>query len=243
MPPIQRSFSPTCHYRITTKENSRPFQNSLALHTNENPIDIIANRQNLHLSPAPLHYIVAHQIHSNRIEIIREQNSHGWHENATMECDGLITDQKNVVLAILTADCVPILLYDTTKEVIGAVHAGSKGTKLEIAKEAVRLMQEHFDTHPKDIVAYIAPSIGQCCYEVGEDVAKHFSSDFYTTRKDKFMLDLPAINQQQLIDRGVLQESITLSHICTSCKVERFFSYRKEGGCSGRFMSMVWMEK
>ncbi|MBN2826219.1 MAG: peptidoglycan editing factor PgeF [Campylobacterales bacterium] len=242
MPPIQRSFSPTCHYRITTKESSRPYQNSLALHTNENPSDIIANRQNLHLSSTPLHYIAAHQIHSNRIEIIREQNSHGWHEKATIECDGLITDQKNVVLAILTADCVPILLYDTTKEVIGAVHAGWKGTQQQIVQETIKQMQQHFDTNPKDIVAYIAPSIGQCCYEVGEDVALHFEPTSYKSKGEKFMLDLPHANQQQLLNMGIPQSNITLSNICTSCEVERFFSYRKECGCSGRFMSMIWME-
>jgi len=242
MSPIQGSFAPTCHYRITTKDPAKPYQNSLALHTHENPLDILYNRPSLHLSSKPLHYIVAHQVHSNRIEIIKEQNSHGWHENATIECDGLLTNQKNVVLTILTADCVPILLYDPTKEVIGAVHAGWKGSKLEIAKEAMRLMQHEFGSNPHDILAYIAPSIGQCCYEVGEEVALHFDSNCYHIKGDKFMLDLPFVNKKQLMQMGVLEENITLSNICTSCEVESFFSYRKEGGCSGRFMSTVWME-
>lgn len=243
MQAIRDSFDDQCHYYISTKDYTKPYQNSLALHTNENPKDIVSNRQNLDLSSTPLEFVVASQVHSNKIKIIEHQNSHGWHEASTIECDGLITNQKNLVLTILTADCVPILLYDRVQEVIGAVHAGWKGTKLEIAKEAIKKMQYYFDSNPKDIDAYIAPSIGECCYEVGEDVAEHFSQNHYTTNGEKFMLNLPNANREQLLQMGVLEDHITLSNLCTACEVDSFFSYRKECGCSGRFMSMIWMEK
>jgi len=239
---ISTSFSPTCHYHITSKDSNKPYHNSLALHTNENHTDIISNRQNLKLSPSPLEFVVAHQVHSNTITIIDNKTSHGWNEASTMECDGLITNQKNLVLSILTADCVPILLYDQHNEVIAALHAGWKGTKLSIAKNAIEKMQQKFGSNPKDIVAYIAPSIGQCCYEVGSDVASHFDRDAYTPKEDKYMLNLPYANQKQLLEVGLHKHNIALSNICTACEVDRFFSYRQEGGCSGRFMSMIWME-
>jgi len=153
----------------------------------------------------------------------------------------LITNQKNIVLSILTADCVPILLYDPIQEVIAAVHAGWRGTKEHIVSKTVKKMIESFDSNAEDIIAGIAPSIGQCCYEVGADVAINFKHlpHAYTTKNDRFMLNLPKINQQQLCDIGVLSKNIEMSHICTSCEVERFFSYRKEKKCSGRFMSTL----
>jgi len=243
MQPIRGSLGNHCHYYISTKDSSKPYQNSLALHTNENHNDIVANRQSLNLSDTPLEFVVASQIHSNTIEIIEHQNSHGWYESATLECDGLITNQKNLVLTILTADCVPVLLYDKVNEVIGAVHAGWKGTQLQITAKAVNIMKKSFGSNPKDIHAYIAPSIGQCCYEVGKDVAEFFAEHDYIKKGKKFMLDLPHANREQLLHRSVLEENITLSNICTACELDSFFSYRKECGCSGRFMSMIWMEK
>jgi len=242
MQAIRDSFDDQCHYYISTKDNTKPYHNSLALHTDENPKDIINNRQSLKLSNQPLHHIVAHQVHSNRIEIIDSSTSHGWHEAATIECDGLITNQKNLVLTILTADCVPVLLYDKVNEVIGAVHAGWKGTHKQITQRAIEIMQTRFGSKPQNILAYIAPSIGQCCYGVGADVALHFEPTSYKSKGEKFMLDLPHDNLQQLLNMGIPQSNITLSNICTACEVESFFSYRKECGCSGRFMSMIWME-
>ena len=102
-------------------------------------------------------------------------------------------------------------------------------------------MTEVFNSNPKDILAGIAPSIGSCCYEVGEDVAGHFfdTSEAFTQQGEKYMLNLPYLNQQQLLDAGAEESNIEMSQVCTACEVERFFSYRKEKGCSGRFMSMI----
>jgi copper oxidase (laccase) domain-containing protein len=105
-------------------------------------------------------------------------------------------------------------------------------------------MKEVYGSDPKDIIAGIAPSIGSCCYEVGSDVAQHFfdTPEGLSSKGEKYMLDLPHINQQQLLNAGVIAEHIEMSHICTACEVEQFFSYRKEQGCSGRFMSMIAMK-
>jgi len=242
-----KHLSNSCHYYISTKDNSCAYQNSLALHTNQNPQDIIYNRKNISLSSKPLEFIVANQVHSNIVKVIDEKVSKGWIESssAIKDCDGLITNQKGVVLTILTADCVPILIYDKSKEVISALHAGWRGTKSQITKEAISKMIKEFNSNPKDISVFIAPSIRGCCYEVGVEVAREFEEyrAYCTPKKDdKYMLDLSAINRVQLLDMGVESKNIEISTSCTACESDRFFSYRKESGCDGRFMSMIWMD-
>ncbi len=241
--------SPSLLHAVTTKSNDLPYTFSLALHTGEDADNIIANRKRLSSllqSNEPLHYIVADQTHSDNIKVITQQKTKGWKSlsDAIEDCDALITDLKDVMLNILTADCVPILLYDEKKEVVAAVHAGWKGTKAQIASKTVQKMIETYGSDPKDIIAGVAPSIGRCCYEVGADVATHFFDipEGFTPVGNKYMLDLPLINKQQLLDAGLQEKNIEMSHVCTACHVERFFSYRKEKGCSGRFMSMIGMK-
>lgn len=238
--------SPSLLHAVTTKSNDLPYDFSLALHTGENVKNIVANRHKLSRllnNTEPLHYIVANQTHSDNIKIITHKETKGWKSlsDAIEDCDALITDVKGVVLNILTADCVPILLYDKDKEVVAAVHAGWKGTKAQIVSKTVQKMTDIYDCDPKDIIAGVAPSIGRCCYEVGEDVAAHFFDmpECFISKGEKYMLDLPFINKQQLLAVGLQEENIEMSHTCTACDVERFFSYRKEQGCTGRFMSMI----
>ncbi|WP_309498548.1 peptidoglycan editing factor PgeF [Sulfurovum sp.] len=240
---------PSLLHAVTTKSNDLPYAFSLALHTGEDIEHIVGNRHrlsNLLNSDEPLHYIVANQTHSDRIKIITQKKTKGWEslEDAIENCDALITDVKGVILNILTADCVPILLYDKEKEVIAAIHAGWRGTNMHIVSKTVHKMIDVYGCNPQDIIAGIAPSIGRCCYEVGKDVAEHFFDTLkgFTKRGEKYMLDLPFINKQQLLATGLKEENIEMSHTCTSCHTERFFSYRKEQGCSGRFMSMIGMK-
>ena len=233
-------------HAISTKITQTPYAFSLALHTGEDEESIIANRKTLEKqleSISSLHFIVANQTHSDHIKIIDKPLTRGWKSSsdAIEDCDALITNVPYVVLTILTADCVPILLYDPVQKVVAAVHAGWKGSKAQIVKKTVKKMIETFGSSPSDIKAGIAPSIGSCCYEVGEDVAKYFFNTplAYKQKEEKYMLDLPYINKQQLLECGVKESHIEMSHICTACNVEHYFSYRKEQGCSGRFMSII----
>jgi YfiH family protein len=240
------SQHPQCIHAVTTKTAEQAYQGSLALHTGEEEKEIIQNRMRIANAlelDSDFHFIVAQQTHSDHITIIKEIQTLGWQaiEDAVADCDALITDQKKVILTVLTADCVPILLFDPKQNVVAAVHAGWRGTKAEIAGKTVKKMVEVFASNPEDIIAFIAPSIGRCCYEVGEDVAKHFKEidNAYDQVGEKYMLDLPLINQKQLLNAGLKDENIELSNQCTSCEVDKYFSYRKEQGCSGRFMSMI----
>jgi YfiH family protein len=235
-------------HAVTNRSMNFPYDFSMALHTGENKNKIIGNRKIIasHLkSDENLHFIVANQTHSDHIKIITKKEAKGWEslEDAVEDCDALITNVKGIVLTILTADCVPVLLYDNEKKVVAAVHAGWKGTKANIVAKTVLKMKEIYACNPENIVAAVAPSIGSCCYEVGEDVAKHFFDILkgVTKREDKYMLDLPYINKYQLLESGLKEEHIEMSNVCTACDFERYFSYRKEKGCSGRFMSIIGM--
>ena len=238
-----------CMHAITTKKVSEPYALSVALHTGEKKENIRSNREKI-ISlldwNKDLHFVIANQTHSDNIVIVNEKRDQGWHslESAIENCDAMITNKKGVVLSVLTADCVPLLLLDTQQGVIAAVHAGWKGTQSEIASKTVLMMIETFNSDPKDIIVGIAPAICSCCYEVGMDVAQYFldTSHAYEKKEHKYMLDLPYINKQQLLNVGILEANIEMSGICTSCDVDRFFSYRKEQGCSGRFMSMIGLK-
>ena len=235
-----------CTHLITQKDELQEYGNSMALHTNENPKSILKNREAVQKKLPNREFIVANQTHSDNIKVITTPKEQGWGDISTAieDCDALITDQKGIMLTILTADCVPVLLFDPQKGVVSAIHAGWGGTHKEIVYKTVNKMIDEFSCNPKDIIAGIAPSIGRCCYEVGRDVAKHFFDDSlaFDVRGEKYMLDLPYINRQQLLKAGLLVENIELSNICTACNVDNYFSYRKEQGCSGRFMSMIGLD-
>jgi len=235
-----------CHHLISQKDFNAPYQCSLALHTQEDPKKILENRDNLRKNFPSYHFIGANQTHSANIFIVKESVTLGWNslDDAIQNFDALITNKPNIMLTILTADCVPILLVDPVQNVIAAVHAGWKGTKEQILRKTIKSMQKNFNTLPKDVISGIGPSIGECCYEVDWNVAQHFSEieDSYLKRGEKYMLNLPYINKHQLLKAGLEEKNIEMSHVCTACQSETYFSYRKEGGCSGRFISMIGLK-
>jgi YfiH family protein len=235
---------------VSKKDLTEPYAFSLAMHTGEDPDRIRANRKRIEQAlslDGQAVFVVANQTHSDRIAVVESNGMAGWEstEDAVEDCDALVTDRRGVILTILTADCVPILLYDPVRNVVGAVHAGWRGTESKIVAKTVGLMKQRFGCEPADLLAGIAPAIGSCCYEVGEDVASHFEGypDALRKQGEKYHLDLPQINRLQLLESGVWGSRIEMSGICTACHVDEFFSYRKEEGCSGRFMSMIGMKE
>jgi len=240
------SNHPSLIHWVSQKNPTQAYHFSLALHTDEKPEKILQNRATLQAKFPNMKFIVAHQTHSDNIAIIQNVESKGWkgQESVIEDCDALISDKKGVMLTILTADCVPILLFDPKRHIIGAVPAGWRGTEQKIVSKTIQKMQQIFGSNPTDILAGVAPSIGRCCYEVGEDVAQHFfeESGAFSKKEGKFMLDLPNLNKIQLLKSGLIEKNIEMSHICTACEVDKYFSYRKEQGCSGRFMSMIGLK-
>ena len=233
----------------TQKNTAYPYDFSLALHTNQPKDAILSNRKQLSLTleqNTPFYYIVANQTHGNRVKVITKKESKGWlkEESAIENCDALITNIPHIMLTILTADCVPILMYDKKEKVVSIIHAGWRGTQKNIVQKTIQKMQEVYDTNPQDIIAFIAPSIRKCCYEVTKEVAKHFLHMPQTLiqKKDKYRLDLATVNKNHLLESGVKEKNIEISSLCTSCEVETLFSYRKEKGCSGRFMNIIGLK-
>ncbi len=185
--------------------------------------------------------------------------------------DALLTNVPGVLLAVQTADCVPILLADGKRRAVAAIHSGWRGTLLRIAAKTLGRMRMEFGTSPQDVIAAIGPSIGRCCYEVGSEVAAAFHSQFpnarewfdgpfetlaggendpnwlpWLTRKPpghappppRVHLDLGAANRAILAEAGVPLTQIFQSGLCTSCRGDLFFSYRRER-VTGRLMAVI----
>lgn len=178
------------------------------------------------------------QVHSDRIVTIDNPDVRP-EEVKSQEADAIITNVKGISIGILTADCVPVLLYDHKRGVMAAVHAGWRGTAMKISKKCVKEMQERFGTDPKDIATAIGPAIGLCCYKVNDDVVMAVGNIDKVTRPCEFhwCLDLPKANLLHLEEAGV--KDIDLSSICTSCRTDLFFSHRREDGRTGRQLSFI----
>jgi polyphenol oxidase len=164
--------------------------------------------------------------------------------------DALITDQPGIAIGIKTADCVPVLLADRVRRVIGAVHAGRRGTALNIAGKAVDAFAERFSSRKTDILAAIGPSIGRCCYQVDAAVCDDLvscagASSFLhpCVEEGRWMLDLPSLNRFQIEERGVPPENISSSGFCTSCRSDLFFSHRRDMGKTGRHLNFIMLKE
>jgi polyphenol oxidase len=153
--------------------------------------------------------------------------------------DALITDQKHVAVAVTVADCVPILLFDPVNKVIGAVHAGWKGTAHSIGMCAVSSMMKEYGTNPAKLLVFIGPSAGVCCYEVSEDVAVMFRNKIVSSDNNKVFIDLKQENSQNLQEAGVLAANIEISSYCTICDPVLFHSHRRNGSKAGRMMAAI----
>ncbi len=153
-------------------------------------------------------------------------------------CDGLITDSKGVFLTISTADCLPVFLFDPVTKSVGALHAGWRGSEMNIVSRAIRMMREEFGTSPANLISYIAPAASVCCYEVGEDVAKRFSHEFLI-QNSKLHLNLKEHAKTLMLDAGVRGENIEVSEYCTICNANLFHSHRRDKEKSGRMMGVI----
>jgi YfiH family protein len=225
--------------------------------------NVLENRRRFQsaLGSGDLKLISLKQIHSDVVHLFDSAPSE------TCQGDALATNRPGLLLGVQTADCVPILLVDPKKRAVAAVHAGWRGTLARIVVKAIGKMQMQFKTSPADLLAAIGPSIGGCCYEVGTEVATQFLSQFAEAPEwfDEFrtgdepnpiqwlnmmppghqpppknvLLDLRKANRAQLLGAGLRASNIFVSDLCTACRRDLFFSYRKEGAQSGRLMSVI----
>ncbi len=221
------------------------FDFSMSIHTGEDINSIQKNREAIEsIFKKGSSFVSALQIHSNKVYVVKTKRDINWRAlSREIEADALITNISNTVLTVLTADCVPILLFDSKRKVIGAVHSGWKGCKENIIRATIETMQNEYGTVASDLLVGIGPSIRGCCYEVGDEVIKEFVEfpNAISKVKESYYLDLAKVTQEQLLSMGVNGGNIEVNTICTSCENKEFFSYRKDK-CSGRFMSCISLE-
>lgn len=154
--------------------------------------------------------------------------------------DGLVTDEPNVPLMVLSADCCLMVLYDPARPAVGVAHAGWRGTAGGLAGELVRAMSEAFQSRPEHFLAAMSPCAGACCYEVQEDVVAVFEENrcdlasVLERRDGSTFLNLTEANALQLESAGVTRDRIDVANICTVCS-EDYFSYRRDGPSTGHF--------
>lgn len=209
---------------------------NLGAHVNDDPQRVEKNRQvlsqQLKLKQSP---IWLNQIHQNRI--IKYTQAH-----QNIEADGIISEKLNQVCAVMTADCLPVLISDQRGQQVAAVHAGWRGLANNILITAINA----FHAPAKALVIWLGPCIGAQKFEVGEEVYHRFkqqdpqySRAFVANRPKHYLLNLHQLARMMLEKQGVQQ--IYQHHDCTYSNQHDFFSYRRDGEC-GRMASLIWIE-
>ncbi|MDQ7044478.1 MAG: peptidoglycan editing factor PgeF [Sulfurimonas sp.] len=223
---------------FTTKESG-----NLAFHINETPLAVMDNHKKLakELGYEKKSLIHMKQFHSSLVHIVTDADNF----TNPKECDALITNKKNTPLMVMVADCSPVLFYDPFQEVIAVAHAGRQGTFKNIVKNTIESMHSNFNSKSENISVVIGASIGECCYEVGEEIYKEASSLSleYAFRKkgEKYHLNISKILLAQLLASGIKEEHIDISKECTCCLSETYYSYRAES-ITGRFAGVILLK-
>lgn len=190
----------------------------------------------LNTSKLPIPH-TAQQCHSTNI-----LNCDGPGQNHNDNADILITCDPDTAVAVRIADCVPILVADPNRRILAAVHAGWRGTAMRVAERAIQAMQS-FGSNPSELIVAIGPAIGRCCFAIGDDTAKQLGypaiPEAFARIDGQIHADLAMLNAQQLSNCGIPRSSIEHIGACTACENERFFSYRRDQGNTGRHLAVA----
>ena len=219
------------------------------------PENVIANRKLLakSLEIPNTSFVFTRQTHSDHIKKVEPEDMQKGlftKEDAIEDTDGFMLSIKGVCPVIMVADCVPVILFDPKKKVAGVFHAGWRGTVKQIAQKGLLMMISEYGTDPADILASIGPSIGPCCYEVGEEVEndvrrvfpENANSLLLKNEMGKSNFDLWNANKIQLLLKGVLEKNIIVCDLCTYHNPETLFSWRYNEGKTGRMGAGVYLK-
>ena len=193
------------------------------------------------------HLIMPHQVHLTKSAVIDESffNRSEEERKETLEgVDAIMTNLHDVCIGVSTADCIPVLIYDSHRKVAAAIHAGWRGTVKRIVQQTIADMKAIYGSEPKDIKAQIGPGISLDSFEVGNEVynafaAAGFDMNLISQRKEKWHINLPECNRLQLIQAGIPSENISIANICTMKLSDTFFSARHLGIQSGRIFTGI----
>jgi len=172
------------------------------------------------------------QVHSSNVKIVDKPGK-------KPSTDAIISSTKSLVLSIQVADCIPLYLADPENNIVGIVHAGWRGIEKNIIDNSIDKMIEQ-GADNKKIIAYIGPSIQQCCFEIGPEVAKKFPRNFQVNgNNDRSLLDLQELTKHLLMKNSISFNNIFSSKECTKCNSDKYYSYRKNGSKSGRMIGVI----
>lgn len=206
--------------------------------------NILGNALDIDLNRA----VFSRQVHKDTVRVCSENDRQPPVSPVPYEADALVTNIPQMPIMIFSADCTPILFHDPVKKVIGAAHAGWRGTVLDIAGKTVKKMVSEFGCDPGNICAAIGPCISQCCFETGSEVYNALKdilgdeADSFATPKQngKFMTDLKGANRRLLEKAGV--SNIEISEECTMCSHEKYWSHRITGEARGVQASVIVLD-
>lgn len=216
----------------------------------DNPEHVKHNLQQLagEINISPEKILIPYQVHGTEIRKIDAefmQSDSKKQAELLHGIDALITNIPGICIGVTTADCVPVFLYDTTKQVVAVAHAGWRGTCAKIVSKTICLMVSKFNCKPEDIHAVIGPSISVQAYQVGEELYAAFQEagfpveEIFTRRDTGLYLDLWKANEFLLLSEGVISNHVAIANRCTYTEYELFFSARRLGIKSGRMLSGI----
>ncbi len=225
-------------FGMSTKiiSESDMFSNNMSLEIGDNLETVLSNRKRFYneLGLSSKNIAYQKQIHS---DIIRYTDRAGF----AGESDALITDKKGLGIAVSTADCVAVFIYDIKENVIAGIHSGWRGTEVKIVSKSLNYLKSNFNSKGENLFAYIAPSISQRNYEVGKEVADRFEEKYILRRNGMTFLDVAQINYNMLIDFGIPKNQIEKSELC-SYETKYLHSFRRDREKSGRAFAVLAMK-
>ncbi len=197
-------------------------------------------------------FVFSSQVHGDEIRpVTGRDRKENLFDLTPYNADALITSEKGLALIVFIADCIPILLYGENRNgqgAVGAVHAGWRGTVLDIAGKAAMKMRKEYDCMPETMIAAIGPGIGPCCYETGPEVVEQIlklpignASDYIGEKNGKLTVDLKGVNRALLIAAGLTEERIEVSGECTMCSENglKYWSHRGTKGERGSQAAVI----
>ena len=194
--------------------------------------------------------VLTHQVHRENIRYVTEEDAgKGLWRLRDYDADALITDKVDLPITVFSADCIILLLCDPVRRAVGAVHAGWRGTSLNITGQTVQAMTSTFGTDPADLVCAIGPGIGSCCFETHDDVPEAMraafgqeAEPFLQPKGMRWTVDLKGINRHCLEMAGVPAGQISMSPLCTACHPELYWSHRAMGDARGVQCAMISLQ-
>lgn len=195
--------------------------------------------------------VTVRQVHGTDVKLVTagETGLRTDDGGGIVQADGLMTAASGVMLAIQVADCVPVLVADVRRRVVAGFHAGWRGTAAGIVEQGIARMVADLGCDPADMIGAVGPSIGACCYTVGDEVRSTFgervryAAELFSDRTDGMHVDLAEANRRQLVGAGLKADAVTVLGECTACaRVDgrrKYFSHRAEQGFTGRAMGLI----